>query len=116
MRPWKSSTLIMQNLAFTDLLYLTSLPFLIHYYASGEHWIFGEFMCKFIHFGFHFNLYSSILFLACFSAFCCMVFVQPMKFFHVKRKQWTMVACPAVWVISLAAVRPVNLLISSKEA
>ncbi|NXA25588.1 OXGR1 protein, partial [Ibidorhyncha struthersii] len=116
MRPWKSSTIIMLNLALTDLLYLTSLPFLIHYYASGENWIFGEFMCKFIRFGFHFNLYSSILFLTCFSAFRYVVIVHPMKFFHLQRKQWTVVACAAVWVISLAAVSPVNFLISLKEA
>ncbi|XP_009274092.2 PREDICTED: LOW QUALITY PROTEIN: 2-oxoglutarate receptor 1-like [Aptenodytes forsteri] len=116
MRPWKSSTIIMLNLALTDLLYLTSLPFLIHYYASGEHWIFGEFVCKFIRFGFHFNLYSSILFLTCFSTFRYVVIVHPMKFFHIQRKRWTAVACAAVWVISLAAVSPVNFLISSKEA
>ncbi|OXB57092.1 hypothetical protein ASZ78_015523 [Callipepla squamata] len=115
MRPWKSSTIITLNLALTDLLYLTSLPFLIHYYASGEHWIFGEFLCKFIHFGFHFNLYSSILFLTCFSAFRYMVIVHPMKFFHIQRKRWTAVACAAIWVISLAAVSPINFLISSKE-
>ncbi|NWU63538.1 OXGR1 protein, partial [Pterocles burchelli] len=117
MRPWKSSTIIMLNLALTDLLYLTSLPFLIHYYANGEHWIFGEFMCKFIRFNFHFYLYSSILFLTCFSAFRYMVVVHPMKFFHhIQRKQWTAVACITVWVIALAAVSPINFLISSKEA
>ncbi|XP_072217621.1 2-oxoglutarate receptor 1-like [Excalfactoria chinensis] len=115
MRPWKSSTIIMLNLALTDLLYLTSLPFLIHYYASGEHWIFGGFLCKFIRFGFYFNLYSSILFLTCFSAFRYMVIVHPMKFFHIQRKRWTAVACAAIWVISLAAVSPINFLISSKE-
>ncbi|XP_025975191.2 2-oxoglutarate receptor 1-like [Dromaius novaehollandiae] len=114
MRPWKSSTIIMLNLALTDLLYLTSLPFLIHYYASREHWIFGEFMCKFVRFGFHFNLYSSILFLTCFSIFRYLVIVHPMKFFHVQKKRWAVVACSAVWVISLAAVSPVNFLISSK--
>ncbi|KFV51912.1 2-oxoglutarate receptor 1, partial [Gavia stellata] len=116
MRPQKSNTIIMRNLALTDLLYLTSLPFLIHYYASGEHWIFGEFMCKFIRFGFRFNLYSSILFLTCFSAFRYVVVVHPVKFFHIQRKRWTAVACAAVWVISLAAVSPINFLDDSKEA
>uniref|UniRef100_A0A8C8SST9 G-protein coupled receptors family 1 profile domain-containing protein n=1 Tax=Pelusios castaneus TaxID=367368 RepID=A0A8C8SST9_9SAUR len=114
MRPWKSSTIIMLNLAFTDLLYLTSLPFLIHYYANGEHWIFGDFMCKFIRFGFHFNLYSSILFLTCFSIFRYFVIVHPLKF-SVQKRRWAVVACSVVWVISLAAVSPVNLLITSRE-
>ncbi|XP_053871952.1 2-oxoglutarate receptor 1-like [Malaclemys terrapin pileata] len=115
MRPWKSSTIIMFNLAFTDLLYLISLPFLVHYYANGDHWVFGDFMCKFIRFGFHFNLYSSILFLTCFSIFRYFVIVHPMKFFSIQKRRWAVVACAAVWVISLVAVSPVNLLITSRE-
>ncbi|ELK11056.1 2-oxoglutarate receptor 1 [Pteropus alecto] len=113
MRPWKSSTVIMLNLACTDLLYLTSLPFLIHYYASGENWIFGDFMCKLIRFGFHFNLYSSILFLTCFSIFRYFVINHPMSCFSVHKTRWAVVACAVVWIISLMAVIPMNFLITS---
>ncbi|NXN16614.1 OXGR1 protein, partial [Indicator maculatus] len=115
MKPWKSSTIIMLNLALTDLLYLTSLPFLIHYYANGEHWIFGEFTFKFSLFSFHLNLYSSILFLTCFSAFQYVVIAHPMKFFDIQRNLWSAVARIAIWMISLAAVSPINFLISSKD-
>ncbi|XP_063160449.1 2-oxoglutarate receptor 1 [Candoia aspera] len=114
MRPWKSSTIIMFNLACTDLLYLISLPFWIHYYANGEHWIFGDFLCKFIRFSFHFNLYSSILFLTCFSIFRYFAIVHPIASFSVRKKSWAVVACAASWVISLVAVSPVNFLITSK--
>ncbi|XP_061485656.1 2-oxoglutarate receptor 1-like [Rhineura floridana] len=113
MRPWKSSTIIMFNLACTDLLYLSSLPFLIHYYANGEHWVFGDFLCKFLRFGFHFNLYSSILFLTCFSIFRYFAIVYPVRSFLVWKKSWAVVACVASWVISLGAVTPVNFLITS---
>lgn len=113
MRPWRSSTIIMLNLACTDLLYLTSLPFLIHYYASGENWIFGDFMCKFIRFGFHFNLYSSILFLTCFSIFRYFVVIHPMSCFSIHKTQWAVVACAVVWIISLVAVIPISFLITS---
>lgn len=113
MRPWKSSTIIMFNLACTDLLYLASLPFLIHYYASGENWVFGDFMCKFIRFGFHFNLYSSILFLTCFSIFRYFAIVHPIRSLSVQKKAWAIVACLAAWVTSLVAVTPVNFLITS---
>lgn len=113
MRPWKNSTIILLNLACTDLLYLTSLPFLIHYYAGGENWIFGEFMCKFIRFGFHFNLYSSILFLTCFSIFRYFVIIHPMACFSIHKTQWAVVACVMVWVISLVAVIPMTFLITS---
>ncbi|KAM9192593.1 2-oxoglutarate receptor 1 [Dugong dugon] len=113
MRPWKSSTIIMLNLACTDLLYLTSLPFLIHYYASGENWIFGGFMCKLIRFGFHFNLYSSILLLTCFSIFRYFVIIHPMSCFCIHRTKWAVVACAVVWVISLVSVIPMTFLITS---
>ncbi|XP_059537067.1 2-oxoglutarate receptor 1 [Myotis daubentonii] len=113
MRPWKSCTVIMLNLACTDLLYLTSLPFLIHYYASGENWIFGDFMCKFIRFGFHFNLYSSILFLTCFSVFRYFVISHPMSCFCIHKTRWAVAACAGVWIISLVAVIPMTFLITS---
>ncbi|XP_053241262.1 2-oxoglutarate receptor 1-like [Podarcis raffonei] len=113
MRPWKSSTIIMFNLACTDLLYLSSLPFLIHYYANGEHWVFGDFMCKFIRFGFHFNLYSSILFLTCFSIFRYIAIVHPIQSFSVRKKAWAVAACVASWVISLLAMGPLNFLFTS---
>ncbi|XP_066477451.1 2-oxoglutarate receptor 1-like [Tiliqua scincoides] len=114
MRPWKNSTIIMFNLACTDLLYLTSLPFLIHYYANGEHWVFGDFMCKFIRFSFHFNLYSSIFFLTSFSIFRYFAVVYPIRSLSVRKKSWVVVACVASWVVSLVAVSPVNFLITSK--
>ncbi|XP_062983470.1 2-oxoglutarate receptor 1-like [Elgaria multicarinata webbii] len=114
MRPWKSSTIIMFNLACTDLLYLISLPFLIHYYANGEHWVFGDFLCKFIRFSFHFNLYSSILFLTCFSIFRYFAIVHPIRSVSVRKKSWAVVACAASWLISLVAVSPINFLITSK--
>lgn len=113
MRPWRSSTVIMLNLACTDLLYLSSLPFLIHYYASGEHWVFGHFMCKFIRFGFHFNLYSSILSLTCFSIFRYFVINHPMSCFSIHKTRWAVVACAVVWIVSFVAVSPMTFLITS---
>uniref|UniRef100_A0A8D2M3S2 Uncharacterized protein n=1 Tax=Zonotrichia albicollis TaxID=44394 RepID=A0A8D2M3S2_ZONAL len=77
------SIIIRLNLALTDL-YLTGLPFLMHYCATGEQSIFGEFMHKFTCFSFFFKLCCSIPFLTCFSAF--MVMFDTMKFFHILRK------------------------------
>nr|XP_060622858.1 2-oxoglutarate receptor 1-like [Anolis sagrei ordinatus] len=115
MRPWKSSTIIMFNLACTDLLYLISLPFLIHYYANGEHWVFGDFLCKFIRFTFQFNLYSSILFLTCFSIFRYFAIVHPIRCLLVRKKGWVTLACCASWLISLLAVSPFSYFITSKN-
>ncbi|XP_062436641.1 2-oxoglutarate receptor 1-like [Rhea pennata] len=115
MRPWKSSTIIMLNLAVTDLLYIATLPFFIHYSANGNNWIFGDFMCKFIHFGFYFNMYSGIIFLSCFSLFRFFVIVYPIRCFFIQKRRWVVVTCIVVWIISLAAISPLGILIATKD-
>ncbi|KQL59306.1 2-oxoglutarate receptor 1-like protein [Amazona aestiva] len=115
MRPWKSSTIIMFNLAITDLLYLATLPFFIHYSVNGNNWIFGDFMCKFIHFGFNFNMYSGIIFLSCFSVLRLFVVVYPIKFFLLKKRRWAVVTSVVVWMFSLAAISPLGILITTRH-
>uniref|UniRef100_G1K924 G-protein coupled receptors family 1 profile domain-containing protein n=2 Tax=Anolis carolinensis TaxID=28377 RepID=G1K924_ANOCA len=116
MRPWRSSTIIMFNLAVTDLLYVCCLPFLVHYAINGEDWIFGNFMCKFIRFNFYFNTYSSIYFLTCFSLFRFVVIVYPMSCFSIQKRRWAIAACTAVWVLSLLAVSPMTFLVTTKQS
>ncbi|XP_066478315.1 2-oxoglutarate receptor 1-like [Tiliqua scincoides] len=115
MRPWKSSTIIMLNLAITDLLYVSCLPFLIHYSINGDNWIFGSIMCKLIRFNFYFNTYSSILFLTCFSLFRFVVIVYPMNCFSIQKRRWAIVACATVWILSLLVVSPMLYLITTKQ-
>ncbi|GAB0179261.1 2-oxoglutarate receptor 1-like [Grus japonensis] len=115
MRPWKNSTIIMLNLAITDLLYVATLPFFIHYSANGNNWIFGDFTCKFIHVCFYFNMYSGIIFLSCFSIFRFFVVVHPIKCFFVQKRRWAVVTCIIVWVISLVVISPLGILIATKH-
>ncbi|XP_016043078.1 2-oxoglutarate receptor 1 [Erinaceus europaeus] len=113
-RPWRPSAILLLNLACADLLYLASLPFLIHYYARDEDWVFGELMCKLVRFGFHFHLYSSILFLTCFSIFRYFVIIHPMSCLAIHRTtRWAVGACVAVWLVSLVAVVPMTFLITA---
>ncbi|XP_018427596.1 PREDICTED: 2-oxoglutarate receptor 1 [Nanorana parkeri] len=106
MRPWRTSIIILLNLAITDLMHLSSLPFLVYNYVNQEHWTLGDFMCKLIRIIFHFNLYGSILFLTCFSIFRYIVIVHPMKFHSIHKRRWAVIACAAVWVIALIEVLP----------
>ncbi|NXA46156.1 OXGR1 protein, partial [Nothocercus julius] len=115
MRPWKNSTIIMLNLAITDLLYIATLPFFIHYFANGNNWIFGDFMCKFIHFAFYFNMYNGIIFISCFSLFRFFVVLYPVRFFFVRKRKWAVVTCVVVWMISLVAISPLGILIATKD-
>ncbi|KAK1797872.1 hypothetical protein P4O66_008220 [Electrophorus voltai] len=85
LRPWKSGSVVMVNLTMADLLYALSLPFLVHFYSTGD-WTLCEFMCHFLHSCFHFNMYSSVLFLACFSVFRHEAVVYLLWAAHVQRK------------------------------
>lgn len=115
LRPWKSSSIIMVNLALTDLLYVLSMPFLVYYYSSGDQWVLGDFMCRFVRFSFHFHLYGSILFLTCFAVFRYVVVVRPLLAAQVQQRVWGTVACLAVWVLAATEIMPMWLIISSNE-
>ncbi|XP_029457721.1 2-oxoglutarate receptor 1-like [Rhinatrema bivittatum] len=115
MRPWRNSTVIMFNLAITDMSYLASLPFLVYYNANEEHWSLGDFMCKLVRFVFHLNLYGSILLLTCFSIFRYVVIVHPMKFHSIHKRKWAVVACSAVWIVALMTVIPMSFMFTSTE-
>ncbi|XP_028255253.1 2-oxoglutarate receptor 1-like [Parambassis ranga] len=112
LRPWKSSSIIMVNLALTDLLYVLSMPFLVYYYTNDDSWTLGNFMCRFVRFGFHFNLYGSILFLTCLAVFRCVVVLQPLRAAQLQQKTWGIVACTAVWIIAAAEIMPMLTMIS----
>ncbi|XP_039998568.1 2-oxoglutarate receptor 1-like [Xiphias gladius] len=115
LRPWKSSSIIMVNLALTDLLYVLSMPFLVYYYSNGDSWMLGDFMCRFVRFGFHFNLYGSILFLTCLAVFRYVVVMKPLRAAQVQRKFWGIIACSAVWIIAAAEITPMLTMISLEE-
>ncbi|XP_030642947.1 2-oxoglutarate receptor 1 [Chanos chanos] len=114
LRPWKSSSIIIVNLAVTDLLYTLSMPFLVHFYITGN-WTLGELMCRFVRFCFHFNLYGSILFLTCLSVFRYVVVVHPLRAAQVQRKCWGLLACLGVWVITLVEISPMLTMITTEQ-
>ncbi|XP_051807106.1 hydroxycarboxylic acid receptor 2-like [Acanthochromis polyacanthus] len=46
LRPWKSSTVLVFNLAMADFLLNLALPFRTSYYISGMNWMFGSTFCN----------------------------------------------------------------------
>ncbi|XP_007889005.1 2-oxoglutarate receptor 1 [Callorhinchus milii] len=105
-RPWKSNTVINCNLILTDLLYVSSLPFIIYSYINSNSWKLGEFMCKFTRLIFYLNLYGSIMFLMCLSIFRFLVIIYPLRAYEVQKKPWAFLACCLVWLITIAEVLP----------
>ncbi|XP_072514088.1 2-oxoglutarate receptor 1-like [Salminus brasiliensis] len=115
-RPWKSSSIILVNLATTDLLYMLSMPFLIYYYSQGDSWTLSDFMCRFVRFGFHFNLYGSILFLTCLAVFRYVGIVHPLQAARIQQKRWGLLACVLTWTLAAALLAPIfNMIFTVKE-
>ncbi|KAF7709850.1 2-oxoglutarate receptor 1 [Silurus meridionalis] len=114
LRPWKSGSIIMMNLAVADLLYALSLPFLVNFYIT-RNWTLGEFMCRFLRFCFHFNLYGSILFLTCLSVFRYVVVVHPLRAAQVQKASWGVSACLITWAISLLEISPMVTMITTQK-
>nr|XP_057935019.1 P2Y purinoceptor 2 [Doryrhamphus excisus] len=113
---WKPSTIYMFNLTMCDTLYIVTLPFLIYYYADGNDWPFGEFLCKIIRFLFYANLYGSILFLCCISLhrFVGICYpVQSLKWFSAGRARLVSVA---VWACVLFCQAPILYFSRTRDA
>lgn len=115
-RPWTTSSVIMVNLATTDLLYMMTMPFLVYYYSRGEDWTLGNGMCHLVRFGFQFNLYASILFLMSLAVFRYVAIVHPQQAAIVVKKRWGMLASLFVWSIAGLLMVPIFFLDFTNKA
>lgn len=115
LQPLNSSSIIMVNLALTDLLYVLSMPFLVNYYSNGDIWTLGDVMCRLVRFGFYVNLYGSILSLTCLAVFRYVVVTKPLLAARVQQRVWGVIACSVIWIIAIAEITPMLTMISLVE-
>nr|XP_020469274.1 proteinase-activated receptor 1-like [Monopterus albus] len=108
-QPKKPAVIYMLNLACADLLFAALLPFKISYHFSGNNWIFGPIMCRVVTAAFYWNMYCSVLLIACISVDRLLAVVSPIHSLTWRRPQNAVIACAAMWILSLAGSVPLVL-------
>ncbi|XP_053557359.1 proteinase-activated receptor 3 [Bombina bombina] len=94
------------SLAISDLLFCLMLPFKIVYHLNGNHWIFGEAMCRATTSFFYGNMYCSILLLTCISISRYIAIVHPFVYRSLPKRNLAILMCALVWVTVLMYMIP----------
>ncbi|NWW80942.1 CLTR2 protein, partial [Climacteris rufus] len=96
----------MQNLAISDLMFVSSLPFRATYFLLGSRWIFGDIVCRILTYSLYVNMYCSIYFLTVLSVVRFIAIVYPFRHGKVTNMKYARITCGAIWVFVLAAASP----------
>ncbi|XP_074547044.1 proteinase-activated receptor 1-like [Halichoeres trimaculatus] len=99
-KPKNPAVVFMLNLACADLLFAAVLPFKISYHFKGNDWIFGPAMCRLVTAAFFWNMYCSVLLIACISVDRLLAVVYPMDSLTWRSPRKAVLACVAMWVVS----------------
>ncbi|XP_028668482.1 proteinase-activated receptor 3-like [Erpetoichthys calabaricus] len=98
------STILLINLALTDLLFLLFLPFKIVYHFLGSIWIFGETLCRIGTAFFYGNMYGSVLCLMFISIDRYLALIHPFAAKRLRSKGLALFFNILVWVIVLSSM------------
>ncbi|KFZ51367.1 Cysteinyl leukotriene receptor 2, partial [Podiceps cristatus] len=101
-----SVNIYMQNLAVSDLMFVSTLPFRATYFLLGSHWIFGDIVCRIMTYILYVNMYCSIYFLTVLSVVRFLAIVYPFKHWKITHMKYARITCAAIWVFVLAASSP----------
>ncbi|XP_078415601.1 cysteinyl leukotriene receptor 1-like [Cetorhinus maximus] len=105
-------TIVMVNLATSDLLFVCTLPLRVHYYRKNV-WIFTDSLCMFLTYALYLNMYCSIYFLTLMSILRYFAIVHPIKCLKYRSVKHVQIICISIWVFVGIATTPI-LIDSSK--
>lgn len=108
-RPKKPAAIYMLNLACADLIFALLLPLKIFYHFGGNNWVFGPLMCRAVTAAFYWNMYCSVLLIACISVDRLLAVVYPMDSLTWRQPKNATIACVTMWILSLAGSVPLVL-------
>nr|XP_012592747.1 cysteinyl leukotriene receptor 2 [Microcebus murinus]XP_012592748.1 cysteinyl leukotriene receptor 2 [Microcebus murinus]XP_012592749.1 cysteinyl leukotriene receptor 2 [Microcebus murinus]XP_012592750.1 cysteinyl leukotriene receptor 2 [Microcebus murinus]XP_012592751.1 cysteinyl leukotriene receptor 2 [Microcebus murinus]XP_012592752.1 cysteinyl leukotriene receptor 2 [Microcebus murinus] len=106
LQPSKKTTSVnvfMLNLAISDLLFISTLPFRADYYLRGSDWIFGDLACRIMSYSLYVNMYSSIYFLTVLSVVRFLATVHPFRLLHITSIRSAWVLCGIIWIFMMAS-------------
>lgn len=105
-KPKKPAVVYLLNLASADVLLLIVLPFKISYRFSGNNWMLGPEMCRFLTAIFFCNIYCSILLMMAISIDRFLAVVYPMQSLSWRTPRRASALCIAVWIIAIVGMIP----------
>uniref|UniRef100_A0A8D2AKW3 Cysteinyl leukotriene receptor 2 n=1 Tax=Sciurus vulgaris TaxID=55149 RepID=A0A8D2AKW3_SCIVU len=98
-----SVNVFMLNLAISDLLFISTLPFRADYYFRGSNWIFGDLTCRIMSYSLYVNMYTSIYFLTVLSVVRFLATAYPFRLLHVTSIRSAWILCGIIWLFIMAS-------------
>lgn len=98
------NNLLIVNLALSDLLFTTGLPFWAHYHLNG--WTLGEPACKTVTFVFYVGYYSSGILFILMTAHRYIAVMYPLSGIVSNKGFCSALASPFIWTLSLLFATP----------
>ncbi|XP_057642251.1 cysteinyl leukotriene receptor 2 [Chionomys nivalis] len=106
LQTYKKSTSVnvfMLNLAISDFLFISTLPFRADYYLRESNWIFGDLTCRVMSYSLYVNMYTSIYFLTVLGVVRFLATVHPFQQLHVTSVKTAWILCGIIWVFIMAS-------------
>lgn len=96
------------NLALSDLLFLTTLPFYVHF-SRVSSWPFGDFMCRFSAVSHNTGYFSSIFFMVVMTLDRYLLITHSFKVAQFRTLKTGIVLTVLVWMLSLSISLPASI-------
>ncbi|KAG7470992.1 hypothetical protein MATL_G00119610 [Megalops atlanticus] len=106
LKEWKSFNVYLFNLSVSDLIFLCTLPRLVHNYIHGNWKENSSYFCISNRYILHVNLYSSILFMVWVSVDRYLLLKNPLRLHVLQRLRSAIVVAILTWVIVNVQIAP----------
>ncbi|CAH1267245.1 GALR2 [Branchiostoma lanceolatum] len=111
-----TTNIFILNLSIADLLFLIFCGPFQTYLFSGDSWIFGTFLCKFVHYGNYTNMIASIYNLLVMSVDRYIAIVHAIKSREIRNPRYAWIVESVIWSMSLLMAIPIAIAYKTESA